>query len=112
MSEAGAKAVEIKPAAAKHGFQPGQSGNPAGRPKGIPNRATSEVIEVSRGLVNGSKYRETLQARLESGDVSPAVETMLWYYAFGKPKEIVSHEGVDGAPLIPTLNVTLKRDNP
>jgi hypothetical protein len=26
-------------------------------------------------------------------NASPAVETMLWYYAHGKPKEMVEHHG-------------------
>ena len=32
-------------------FRPGQSGNPRGRAKGVPNKASREVREIARDLV-------------------------------------------------------------
>jgi hypothetical protein len=65
----------------------------AGRRKGVPNKATVEVKELSAQLLDDPEYRERLQKRLRSGDVAPAVECMLWYYRFGKPKERVEVDG-------------------
>ena len=65
-------------------------GGQPGRTKGVPNRATVEVKEAARQLVERADYREALARRLLSGRLAPAVETMLWAYAFGKPHE--THE--------------------
>lgn len=72
----------------------------AGRPKGRENNATVEVRELARGLTTrNAGYLARLRARLKSGKVAPAVETMLWAYAEGKPKERVEVTGLDGSPL-------------
>lgn len=94
-----AKAAESKSAAARkrkaggRPFAPGQSGNPAGRKPGVPNRVTVEAREAASQLVDDPEYRETLKWRLLAGRCPPAVETMLWYYAKGKPKETIALEG-------------------
>jgi hypothetical protein len=38
-------------------------------------------------LVDDPIYREKLKARLMKGKLAPALESMLWHYAKGKPKE-------------------------
>jgi hypothetical protein len=58
-----------------------------GRPPGRLNNATIEVKEACAKLVDDPIYRERLKARLIAGKLPPAVETMLWFYAKGKPKE-------------------------
>jgi hypothetical protein len=68
-------------------------GGQQGRTKGTPNKVTQEVREVARQLVEGRDYRAALQAKLDAGKLHPAVETMLWHYAYGKPKETVQVEG-------------------
>jgi hypothetical protein len=68
-------------------FQPGKSGNPAGRPRGIPNKITVEIRQLALELVNNPDYRECFKQRLLKGKLAPAVEAMLWHYAFGKPKD-------------------------
>jgi len=70
-------------------FKPGHQ-KLGGRPKGQPNHATVEVREAARLLVEDPDYRHALARRLHSGRLAPAVETMLWAYAFGKPHE--THE--------------------
>lgn len=86
----------------------GQSGNPHGRPKGRKNKATAEVQLLHRQLVNDSAYRRTLLRRLRSGKLAPAVECLLWHYAYGKPKDTIQHEGGD-VPLKFTLNLDVAK---
>lgn len=38
-------------------------------------------------LIRSQRYRDDLEMRLYQGKLHPAVETMLWHYAAGKPRE-------------------------
>ena len=58
-----------------------------GRQKGVPNRVTLEMKKFSTLLLTDPVYQKNLQKRLRAGTLAPAVETMLYYYAAGKPKE-------------------------
>ena len=71
----------------------------AGRPKGTPNKVTAEVREVAQSIVEDPIYREVLKQRLLMGKLAPAMESMLWHYAYGKPKERVELSTTDGLPL-------------
>ena len=44
-------------------------------------------------LVSDPEYQAELRARLLMGTCSPAVETMLWGYVLGKPKETLDISG-------------------
>jgi hypothetical protein len=70
-------------------FQPGTSGNSKGRPKGTPNKVTADVRRAAQALVDDPAYRATLQQRLIAGTLPPAVETLLWSYAKGTPKDLL-----------------------
>jgi hypothetical protein len=58
-----------------------------GRPRGTLNRVTVEVRAAAAALVDDPQYRERLLRDMRTRRVLPAVETMLWYYAKGKPVE-------------------------
>ena len=57
-----------------------------GRKKGTPNKATVEIREASRTLVEDPEYRASLRQRLKRGQ-APHMETLLHHYAYGKPRE-------------------------
>ena len=65
-----------------------------GRPKGVANRATVEVKQMCSELVEDPQYRARLKERLWAGDLPPALECLIWHYAFGRPKETM---GIDSA---------------
>lgn len=63
-----------------------------GRPKGARNRVTLEVRSAARELLDDAAYRASLTRRLVQGKLAPAMESMLWHYAYGKPRELVEAE--------------------
>jgi hypothetical protein len=67
-------------------FQPGKSGNPNGRPKGKRNRNTIEIQQTAKRLLEDPAYQVSLKRRLITGEAG-AIETLLYYYAYGKPAE-------------------------
>jgi hypothetical protein len=69
-------------------FEPGQSGNPGGRPKGRQNHATREMKDWFRGLFESEKYRASLTVRILAGD-APHMEKMGYEYLYGKPKNVI-----------------------
>jgi hypothetical protein len=58
-----------------------------GRPRGTLNRVTVEVRAAASALVDDPQYRQKLLRDMRKRRVLPAVETMLWHYAKGKPVE-------------------------
>lgn len=61
-----------------------------GGQKGGPKKTiTDEARRLSRKLLSDPTYRKTLIARLRSGTIQPGVEALLYYFAYGKPKETV-----------------------
>lgn len=61
-----------------------------GRPKGLPNRVTTEAKAACNQIVDDPTYRKNLTAYMKAnaGHAGP-LEPILWYYAKGKPKERV-----------------------
>ncbi len=64
-----------------------------GRRKGTSNKVTAEAKAVCAAIVDDPTYRKKLIARAKAGELAPAIEAMLWHYAYGKPKEQVEHAG-------------------
>jgi hypothetical protein len=67
-----------------------------GRKPGSVNKTTREVREIARSIVEDKRVQERLLLDARRGKLSPPVMTMLWHYAYGKPKDVVQHEGVNG----------------
>ena len=74
-------------------FKKGHSGNPAGKKAGTLNKATVEIRDTSRRLLEDKAYVEAFRARLIAGK-APHMEPVLYYYAYGKPKETVDVLGL------------------
>lgn len=56
---------------------------------GATNFTRHEAQKFARSLLNSQTYRDSLEARMKRHELPPAVEVMLWHYAFGKPVEQV-----------------------
>jgi hypothetical protein len=74
-----------------------------GRQKNTPNRVTVEIREAAKGLLEDPAYVQSLQVRLREGTAG-AVESLLYHYAYGKPKETIEHS----TPMVPVLIDLLK----
>lgn len=61
-----------------------------GRQKGSLNKVTREIRDVSRQMLERPEYLRALQARLDAGTAGP-VESLLYHYGYGKPKETIEH---------------------
>lgn len=70
-----------------------------GRPKGVPNRVTTEARSACAEVVDDPVYRERLKARLLAGKLPPALECLVWHYAKGKPKDDRQVTGNEGGPI-------------
>jgi hypothetical protein len=64
-----------------------------GRPKGVPNKVTVEAKAAAEALIDDPIYREQLALDMQTRKVSPAIEQMLWAYAFGRPKDVIEFDG-------------------
>jgi hypothetical protein len=63
-----------------------------GRPRGAANKASKEIKAAAQKLVEDREYLDSLTRRLRAGEASH-METLLFHYAYGKPKETTAHEG-------------------
>lgn len=74
-------------------------GNPnfgpgVGRPKGALNKGTQEAREFATRILDSEDYKRSLELRIRTGELPPQIETLLYYYRYGKPKERVEMEVV------------------
>ena len=63
-----------------------------GRPKGSPNKRTKEAREIARKFATDKIYQKRLLQRLRAGKAG-SMEPILWYYAYGKPKDEIEFKG-------------------
>ncbi len=64
-----------------------------GRPKGLPNKVTRDIQEFARAVLEDPDYVRELKVRLRRGK-APHVETALYHYGYGKPRETISIDHV------------------
>jgi hypothetical protein len=58
-----------------------------------PPRKKFELRKAASEMINDRKYQTQLLQQLRARTLRPAVEIMLWSYAYGKPMEHVEHAG-------------------
>ena len=64
-----------------------RKGGQPGRKKGSKNKATIEIKELARRLVQDPEYLAALRERLIAGKLHGSVEALLWAYAYGKQRD-------------------------
>jgi len=83
-------------------------GGSPGRPKGVPNKATQAIKAFASELLSLEKYKARLINRLETGKIHPAIEVLLYHYAYGKPRDVVQVEGSESLSEILQAALTRK----
>ena len=56
-----------------------------GRKKGSLNKATKLAQQITQEILTDEKYLQRLRRRLFDDQPPPALEKMIWTYAFGQP---------------------------
>lgn len=81
-------------------LEKGQSGNPAGRPKKLPelDKLLAEVLgEEKDGMTAADAILKKLRQMATQGNLRAA--EILLDRAYGKPKQALEHTGKDGGPI-------------
>jgi hypothetical protein len=64
-----------------------------GRKPGTQNRATREVKALATSILEDPEVQERMLHDAQRGRLPPPVMTMLFHYAYGKPKERIEVQG-------------------
>ena len=91
----GAKDIE------KHKFKKGQTGNPNGRPKKLPelNKIMADILgDEKNGLTTAERILKAIEAKALRGDIKAA--EMLLDRGYGKPKQTPDTNITTTEPLV------------
>lgn len=89
MADVTPKPPDTPKASPRHVITPGP-----GRPKGLKNKATVEIQAFATRFISDKNYLRKLRIRVNEGS-APHMETLLWHYAYGKPKSVEEDEPSD-----------------
>ncbi len=88
-----------------HLFQPGQSGNPAGRPAGVKN-LTTKVKEALEKIAESEGEKVTYEEQLVKTILEKAITEkdnkmieLIWNYLDGKPRQSIGLDGGEDKPI-------------
>jgi len=92
-------------------FKPGQSGNPNGRPKGVPNSKTRllrllQLIQTKTNPVTGEKEEFSIAEQMDMAIVAKALKGDIRAYESlmdrleGKPQQTITNEGVQSIKIV------------
>ena len=87
-------------------FQPGQSGNPLGRPKGSCNKTRRAVRDWATSIVEDPQVQARLLADARASKLHPSLLTVLMADAYGKPRDTTTSE-----PMIPSSEIEEARQS-
>lgn len=93
--------VQAGEGAAKNAkWKPGQSGNPAGRKKGVPTKATRDIKLFAQSVLEDPVVQERVRDDARRGRLAPPNFALLCHYAYGKPKDTLKVEGLERLQII------------
>jgi len=63
------------------------------------SRVPNEARDFSAGILRSEEYKLSVKTRAKNGTLPPAVEQLLWHYAYGKPVDRLEISRPDEAEL-------------
>jgi hypothetical protein len=94
-----------------HKFKKGQTGNPNGRPRKLPelDKLLADVLgEEKDGITAGEAILKAIRAKAAKGDVRAA--ELLLDRAYGKPKQSIDNNITTTEPLVIVRTETKEKD--